>query len=126
MKKRYCLLLFFAFAEIGCSAQQVADTLFNPTITNPAYEKDKGSTVMIDGAHSNFHKVDGRFRAFANVLRKDGYVVDGSNAPFTKELLSKGKILVIANALHSSNETSWKLPTPSAFSDEEIEAVNSW
>jgi hypothetical protein len=40
--------------------------------------------------------------------------------------LSKGKILVISNALHSSNLGSWSLPTPSAFTDQEIEAVNAW
>src|SRR5690349_17451216 len=123
MGKKYLLIPILISLMVPCFAQQVADTLFNPTITNPAYENGKGTIVLIDEAHSNFHTVNGRFKAFANVLRKDGYVVNGSAQPFTQEQLNKGKILVISNALHSSNLESWKLPTPSAFTDEEISAV---
>ncbi len=35
-------------------------------------------------------------------------------------------MLVIANALHARNEQDWTLPTPSAFSGEEIAAVEAW
>ncbi len=51
-------------------AQQVADTLYNPLILNPAYEHGQGSVVLIDEAHSNFHTLGGRFKAFAKFLRK--------------------------------------------------------
>jgi hypothetical protein len=33
---------------------------------------------------------------------------------------------VIANALAERNRSDWSLPTPSAFSDEEVEAVRDW
>jgi hypothetical protein len=123
---RMHLTLVVLIVVSTCNAQQVADTLFNPEIINPAYAFGKGSIILIDEAHSNFHTANGRFRAFADVLRKDGYVVDASKRFFTKEQLIKGKILVISNALHSSNIGKWSLPTPSAFSDEEIDAVNTW
>ena len=37
-----------------------------------------------------------------------------------------GNILVIANALHPSNQTEWSLPTPSAFSESEIRTLTEW
>lgn len=116
-----CIVLFHR-----TSAQQIADTLFSPVIPKPAYSADNGSVVLIDEAHENFHKVNGRFKPFASVLRKDGYRVGGLATPFTNESLSRAKILVIANALHASNLGNWKLPTPSAFTDDEIVSLNAW
>jgi hypothetical protein len=109
-----------------CVGQQVADTLYSPEIVNPVYKKGQGSIVLLDEGHHNFHTLNGRFKPFANVLRKDGYVVEASHSMFTTETLGHGKILVIANALHTSNREQWGLPTPSAFSDAEIETVNQW
>jgi hypothetical protein len=123
---QYAFLLSLIFFGSSTCAQQVADSLFNPEISDPAYGNDQGSVVLIDEAHTNFHTIAGRFKPFANVLRNDGYVVLPSTTPFTPDVLSKGKILVIANALHPSNAQQWSLPTPSAFTDEEIEAVNTW
>lgn len=123
--KKLSIILFLLVAY-SSTAQQVADTLFSPAIVNPAYAPGKGSVVLLDEAHHNFHTKGGRFKPFARVLEKDGYVVNASAENFTADLLSKGKILVIANALHASNEQQWTLPTPSAFTDEEIEAVNDW
>ncbi len=60
------------------------------------------------------------------MLGNDGYVVQASTESFTLDQLNKGKILVISNALHISNTEQWTLPTPSAFTDTEIEAVNEW
>lgn len=86
----------------------------------------EGSVVLLDEAHHNFHTLNGRFKPFANILVKDGYIVVPSSTPFTTDALGKGKILVIANALHVSNREQWNLPTPSAFTDEEIDNVNKW
>ncbi|HPH45619.1 MAG TPA: DUF4350 domain-containing protein [Chryseolinea sp.] len=120
------LVLLFCLGSSSVVAQQVADTLYSPVISNPAYSKGQGSTVLIDEAHHNFHTLNGRFKAFARVLEKDGYVTEASSELFTAEQLGKGKILVISNALHISNTTQWALPTPSAFTDDEVEAVNTW
>jgi hypothetical protein len=60
------------------------------------------------------------------VVAKDGYVVLASSELFTAAHLNKGKILVISNALNVVNTEKWSLPTPSAFTDSEIEAVNVW
>lgn len=120
------LCLFFVLFPLLGEAQQVADTLYSPSIEKPAYTIGEGSVVLLDEAHHNFHTLNGRFKPFANILAKDGYVVIPFSTPFTTDALGKGKILVIANALHVSNREQWNLPTPSAFTDEEIDNVNKW
>jgi hypothetical protein len=124
--KCFSIALFFCFNSLSGISQQIADTLYNPVILAPAFSRGQGSIILIDEAHSNFHTINGRFKPFANVLAKDGYILKASVESFTPAQLSKGKILVIANALHPSNSQQWALPTPSAFTDAEIEAVNEW
>jgi hypothetical protein len=111
---------------IPAAAQQVADTSFNPPIARPAYGEGRGPVVLIDEAHNNFHTADGRYLAFARLLRRDGYVVRPNTTPLTKGALDGARILVIANALHERNRNDWELPTPSAFTPEEIVAVREW
>lgn len=107
-------------------AQQVPDTLFSPTLPRPAYQQGVGPVVLVDAAHHNFHTIDGRFKPFALLLRRDGYVVKTNGDKFSAETLAKARILVISNALHVSNTENWSLPTPSAFTDQEIKAVVEW
>jgi hypothetical protein len=107
-------------------AQQVADSAFAPPIARPAFAEGAGPLVLVDEAHTNFHTTDGRYYAFARLLRRDGYVVRGLGEPFTREALASARVLVIANALHSSNINNWALPTPSAFTPREIAAVEAW
>jgi hypothetical protein len=108
------------------AAQQMADTNFYADIVNPAYPIGTGPVVLIDEAHNNYHTADGRYLAFATLLRRDGYLVRGSNAPFTPDLLDRAAVLVISNALHERNLEDWSLPTPSAFTRHEIAAVRVW
>lgn len=121
-------LSFFILILLASSrAQQVADTTFNPPIAKPAYSTGSGPIVMLDEAHFNFHTATGRYLSFAQLLRRDGYVVHASTTRFDKESLGKGKILVIANALAGINsQGNWSLPNPSAFADDEIAAVRDW
>lgn len=108
-------------------AQQVADPDFKPAIARPAYKEGRGPFVLIDEAHNNFHTATGRYQPFAELLRRDGYRVEASSAPFTKKSLKRARVLVISNALHARNARGdWSLPNPSAFTDEEIAAVREW
>ncbi len=107
-------------------AQQRSDSAFSSTVRNPTYALGQGPTVLIDEAHHNFHTAGGRYAAFADLLRKDGYRVSPSTNVFSREVLERADILVIANALHESNRDAWKLPTPSAFAAEEIRSVSDW
>lgn len=108
------------------AAQQRSDSAFAPSVADPAYARGTGPVILLDEAHVNFHTRDGRYRAFADVLEADGYQVRASAEPFTAAVLREARVLAIANALHESNATEWRLPTPSAFTDAEIGAVVRW
>jgi hypothetical protein len=107
-------------------AQQVPDPNYAPPIHAPAYESGKGPLVLIDEAHNNFHTADGRYKPFADLLRRDGYRVEGLARRLAPDSLTGADVLVIANALNVKNLEDWSLPTPSAFTREEINAVRDW
>jgi hypothetical protein len=120
------LLATLAMAPVQADAQQVADSAFAPAIARPAFAEGAGPLVLVDEAHTNFHTTEGRYHAFARLLRRDGYVVRGLQAPFTAQALADARVLVIANALNARNEQDWMLPTPSAFTADEVAAVEAW
>jgi hypothetical protein len=124
MKIQLTLILFFVFA--GLFGQQVADSLYNPPINTPEYGLGKGPVVFLDEGHHNFHTKNGRYKAFSNLLERDGYKVWEYKTLFTTEALNKGKILVVSNALNVLNVENWFLPTPSAFTEEEIKTLKKW
>ena len=111
---------------IATHAQQVPDGRFRPTFADPAFENGKGPRIAIDEAHHNFHTRTGRYQACARVLEADGFRVVDYSGSFTEKGLAQVEALVIANALHASNEEQWALPTLSAFTAEEIGAVKRW
>jgi Domain of unknown function (DUF4350) len=92
---------------------QVVDTEFRPPIEKPAYPIGRGPVVLIDEAHSNFQTATGRYLPFADLLRRDGYVVKASPAQFSAKVLESGRVLVIANAT-------------AALTAEEVAAVRDW
>ena len=106
------------------AAQQVPDNQFAPHVSPPAYASGSGPRVVIDGAHHNFHTVDGRYSPFANLARRDGYRVAGNASALTDRTLADIDILVLANSLNVRNiNNNWNLPTPSAFTPDEVAAV---
>lgn len=126
MKFNFTILTILLTIFKSASAQQVADFRFDPIISKPFYSEQKGPVVVVDEAHHNFHTIEARYNAFAKVLTKDGYRVRPGKQPFSAASLKGVGILVIANALHVSNEKQWSKPTPSAFTSAEIAAVNKW
>lgn len=127
MQKGVLLLGLLLLAAAGRSpAQQEPDLEYNPPLARPAWESGRGPRVAIDEAHHNFHTADGRYRPFAELLRRDGCRVGGFAQPFSADSLKAVDVLVIANPLHERNVEDWSLPTPSAFTREEIAAVRAW
>lgn len=120
------IFLLTLFIPVCLLSQQVADTAYHPVIPDPAYGKGRGPVIFLDEGHNNFHTKNGRYLPFSNLLESDGYRVKEYTGSFEKEKLSKGKILVIANALNEINVTDWYLPTPSAFTKSEIEVLKKW
>jgi hypothetical protein len=106
------------------TAQQVADSSFQFKPKNPIYPKKNGTVVHVDEAHHNFHTLSTRYYTFGEVLKNDGYQPAPLNKKFSRESLKDVRILVIANATHEND--NWELPTPSAFTVEEAEALKLW
>ena len=94
-------------------AQQVADSTYNPIIHELTYEFNKGPVVFIDEGHHNFHTKNGRYKAFANLLERDGYRVRSYGKAFDQASLQEGKILVISNASVPPSDHPAKLYGPS-------------
>ena len=119
-----CMPALLSLLIHTCAAQQVPDSLFAHRAPVPAYAKGTGPVVMIDEAHHNFHRKDGRYQAFSNVVEVDGYQVVAGDTPFTEQLLARTRVLVVANAL--ADEGPWVLPTAPAFTYDEIAVVRTW
>jgi hypothetical protein len=130
MKRTGIIFILAALAFLVNAQEKVvkqeADKSFVPKVNNPVYDPGAGPLIFIDEGHNNFHTLEGRYKPFADLLRKDGYRLRPLQNSFTKSALAEGRILVISNALHESNLEKWALPNPSAFSEEEIEAVCVW
>ena len=125
--KQIILLILLTAACTVLQAQQVPDTTYSANISHPAYKQGKGPVICIDQAHFNMHTKNGGFIAFSKLLQQDGYRVNAlSSLLNSSDALSQCRILVIANALDSSNLNKWILPTPSAFSDKEIATIKNW
>ncbi len=83
--------------------------------------------VLLDEAHFNFHTLAGRYAPFARLLRRDGFVLSSLREPWTKGAVASAKVLVVANALAERNaQGDWTLPTPAAFSQNELETIRDW
>ncbi|HEV2852007.1 MAG TPA: hypothetical protein VHC97_04310 [Thermoanaerobaculia bacterium] len=65
-------LTFFALS-IAVAQEQLSDPGFDAAVANPAYRLDSGPRVLFDEAHFNFHTAGGRYKAFADLLMRDGY-----------------------------------------------------
>lgn len=123
---KFLTFLVILFSSNLLFSQQIADTTYNPEIKNPAYGLGKGPVVFIDEGHNNFHTKNGRYKAFSNLLERDGYIVKEYKSEFNEKELAKGKIIVISNALNEINVENWFLPTPSAFTESEIREIEQW
>ena len=125
--------VFIIFASIlvfqGCSSKgQRADESFVSPVSDPVWPIGQGPRMAVDAAHHNFHTIDGRYQAFADLLRLDGYQVRAFESKFSTTSLIDLDILVISNALAASNASfeNWRLPTDPAFTADEVAAVIEW
>jgi len=121
-----CACALGACAGAEHATTQQADDGWQPVVADPAYPAGAGPLILVDAAHGNFHTVEGRFAPFAELLRLDGYRVESATDPATAELLGRGSVYVIANAVLGGDEATWALPTPAAFTQEEISAIVEW
>ncbi|MDM7916943.1 MAG: hypothetical protein QUU85_17010 [Candidatus Eisenbacteria bacterium] len=107
----------------AAQVKQRADSTFHPVVGDPAFTT-RHPKILFDEAHHNFHTLDGRYAAFGELMRADGFEVAPNREPFRAETLKGSDVLVIANALggdwDSGGDSAAALP---AFQPDEIEAV---
>jgi hypothetical protein len=108
----------------GGDGGQQSDPTFDTKVARPAFTTEH-PRVLFDEAHHNFHTTDGRYKPFAQVIANDGFKVMPNKEKFTKNLLSKGDILIIANALGAQGMGA-NGAANSAFSEAECDAVRDW
>ncbi|MGD2217445.1 MAG: hypothetical protein PVJ64_11835 [Gemmatimonadales bacterium] len=120
------IVVILALTATAASAQQVADSAFHYAGPEPAYEAGAGPRVCVDGAHHNFHTMNGRYLAFATLLRDDGYRVRANADAFAPESLGECDIVVISNATAAANAENRAYPHGSAFTRAEVTALLDW
>ncbi len=106
----------------GAAAQQIADSTYVPHVPKPAYQA-RGPGVLFDQAHRNFHRADGNYRPFADLITKDGYRITVNHNPFTKQSLQEYDVLVIVNARGGEGVAAFDTP---AFTPDEAAIVRAW
>ena len=109
------------FGGVAAAQEQMGDPDFTPTVPSPAYP-DGGPTVVLDEAHGSVQTIGGRYRAFAAVLRADGYEVVRGTSRFDGGGLDQADVLVISNAAALPEGEGG----PSAFTESEIDAIDAW
>jgi hypothetical protein len=104
-------------------------------VLNSITYTDKHPRVTIDRAHHNAHTARGKYRPFAEMLRMDGCEVSSGKRGFSAGSLKHTDVLVIVNAAGAGHPQLFGINLPfsehgrredPAFTDDEIEAVQTW
>jgi hypothetical protein len=103
------------------TAQQVADPNFDVSVATPAFTRAHPK-ILFDEAHHNFHTTSGRYKAFVDLARNDGFEVTPNGDRFSRSLLQKFDVLVISNALGGDGGDASR----PAFTEAECDAVSEW
>jgi hypothetical protein len=117
-------LTLFLSTWIMVDSQQVSDPDFNASVAKPAFVR-RHPKVLFDEARFNFHTANGRYRAFAELIKNDGYQIASNMQKFSKESLKGYDILIIANALGAESVNDSRA-SAHAFTSEECDAVSGW
>src|SRR5262245_52503835 len=84
-------------AGITLSAQQMPDRSFRPMLEDRAYAPGSGPVVCLDEAHRNLHTLNEGFWPFADLVRRDGYLVRALTMTLDGQSLADCRVLVIAS-----------------------------
>ena len=86
----------------------------------------KGPKIFFDEGHLTNNSINGYYKPFADMLRKDGYEVSGlGRNQFTEENLKQAKILIISNAF-AQQINGWVIDSAQAFSTQEVSAIKNY
>lgn len=122
-----CACAVLLLAACAGTSRQGADPAYRPKVVLPAFPDGTGPLVCVDEAHHNFHRINGRFKPFAELARADGFRVQALESGFQTPVPAVCRLLVIANA--QPNDRDWEdypYPTPSAFDTAEVARLTEW
>jgi len=122
------VFLLIQFATAATTATAITGTGdYVVKVKHPAYAPNSGPRILVDDSHYNYSTPENRFKGFVDLMAADGARVTALHTPITARILAKTDIFVTCNPLNKLNsEHNWSLPTPSAFTDDEIKAVQEW
>lgn len=89
------VLVAYLCAAATLAAQHMPDRSFRPMIEDRAYAIGTGPVVCVDASHGNAYTITNGFWPFADLVRRDGYVVRPLTA-FDQRSHDGCRILVIA------------------------------
>jgi len=110
-----------AFAQ----QEPLSDPAFDPSVARPAYALESGPRTAFDEAHFNYHTAGGRYKAFADLLTRDGYRLSSNRERFSAAMLRSVDLVVIANALGAADPAVAAASSP-AFTEREATSLAKW
>ena len=118
--------LTIAVVLLLSSCQEYADSTYSESADSTFNDVANPVIVFAEG-HNNFgdnrESFAGEMKQF---LAREGFELRQYMGAITREALKGASILHTDNALASLNQDNWTLPTPSAFTSEEISVIYNW
>lgn len=99
-----------------------------PTYSEPAgpsFNDVARPVIVFTEGHNNYGERDS-FADMEEFLAKEGFELRQHMGSITHDALKGASILHTDNALAPENQDNWTLPTPSAFTSEEISIIYDW
>lgn len=118
-KRIFFVLIVSLMAVSNLNAGQKTDSI-------PDNFKNKHINILFDEAHHNYHKSDGRYKPFADLLIQDGYIITPNKQKITPEVLKGYDVFVCSNAFSSDPDSSGRLSPALAFTDIECNYLKQW
>jgi hypothetical protein len=123
---KYLISLSFLVFSLHINAQMLNDSPFNASVAHPKFKNGKGPKVLIDAAHHNFIVEMGLIKPLMDVVTNDGFQPNIDSALFTKDYLSKYKVVVISPAMPFLFGSKPEVTNEITFTDDELNALHDW
>ncbi len=113
-----------------------AELVLGPRSAN-SQDRTTAATIFFDVGHNSIYEPDNK-ASLISWLRSKGYTVVEVSGPIDQAMLRQAEILLLALPLADVNafrtlppsieeqNAVWRLPTPSAYSEDEVAAISGW
>jgi hypothetical protein len=123
---RYYILLLLIPISTLLNAQMYNDTPFNAHVAHPKYGKENGPNILIDAGHHNFIVEMDLIKPLVSLVESDGYRTKIDSSIFTKDYLSKYKVLVIMPAMPFKFGSKSQVTDEVTFTTDELNILHDW